>query len=85
MPKTTMNEDNSLVHRKHKVRFARQRSVVNAVSKPIRVESMPQRQLRLRILATDAGHHAGTSLLVYDICHLHPSSAHHYERIGIGF
>ncbi len=79
-----MNEDNSLVHRKDKIRFARQHRIMKTISESIRVEGTPQCKLRLRIFATDAGHHAGTSLLVYDIGHLHPSSAHQYERNGIG-
>lgn len=84
MPETPMNEDSSLIHPEYEIRFTRQRRIMKTVSEPFRVESTPQRKLRLRVFATNAGHHARTSLLVYNIGHLHLSSAHQHERNGIG-
>lgn len=57
MPETAVYEDHRLSRRKHKVRLSRQLAVVKVVAKAECMQSAPDDNLRLCILAPDSGHH----------------------------
>lgn len=69
MPEATMNEDHGLVHREDKIGFARKFSVVDPIAKSCSVKRTAKASFGFRILSTNAGHHPGSSFLVYNISH----------------
>jgi hypothetical protein len=56
---------------------------MNAIPESFGVKSAPQKQLGLRVLASNASHHARPGLFVY-INHWHSSFACGRVRIGAG-
>jgi hypothetical protein len=73
MPEATMNQNDSLMLGEHKIRFAGEIGNVESVSKARRVKCRTQKFLRLRVLSTNASHHARASRRVNYISHREPS------------
>ncbi len=57
MPETAVYEDYRPSRREDKVRLSRQLVVVKAIAEAERMQSAPDDNLRLCILAPDSGHH----------------------------
>ena len=57
MPETAVYEDHRPSRREHKVRLSRQLAVVKAIAEAERMQSAPDDDLRLCVLAPDSGHH----------------------------
>lgn len=72
VPEAPVHEDDGLVFRQHKIRFAGYAIGMEPIAKAQRMQGPPEGQLRLRILSADAGHHPGTGLAVDDVGHLPP-------------
>ncbi len=58
MPKTTMNEYDCLVFRKHEVRRPRKSLDMQSIAEPKGVQVSSHHNLRPGILASDTGHHS---------------------------
>lgn len=72
VPEAAAHEDDGSVFRQHQIGLSGDALGMQTVAKAQRVQGQPEGQLRLRILPTDPGHHAGTSLAIDDIDHLPP-------------
>lgn len=69
MPEATVDEDNDAMLRKNNIRPTRQSRTVHTVSESLAVQEAPKEALRFCVLAPNAGHHAASDVLTYDICH----------------
>lgn len=70
MPEATMNEDNGSVFGQDKIGSAGEFPVMQSIPKSAFVERVSQEQFRPGILASNAGHHPRTGLLVDDVGHV---------------
>jgi hypothetical protein len=78
MPETTVYEDCCVVTLQDEVGSPRQTTNMKAKTKPQSMQSAPDKEFGLRILATDTGHHPAADFRSNDIGHrAYPS--------GLGF
>jgi hypothetical protein len=72
VPETAVGEDHCLMLWKYEVGLARQVPYMESKAKAAPVQAGSQDQLRLRILAPDAGHHPAAHFGRYDVSHWRP-------------
>jgi hypothetical protein len=86
MPKAAMNEDHLLPKRKYDIRPSWQRSVVQPISIPHRIEHPPDTQLWSRVLSLDRSHVPATLRPAVYVNHIPESGGHkptQIERFGL--
>lgn len=67
VPETSVHEHYRTVSRQDDIRVSRQLSLMERVAEAERMQTAADSKLRLRILATDAGHHPAARGLVHDV------------------
>ena len=72
MPEAAMDEDDSMMFRKHEVWPTVDVPSMQPIPEAARMQGPTKNQFGLRILALNPGHHPGSGLFVHDICHLPP-------------
>ncbi len=83
VPEAAVYEHYRAVSRQHDVRVARQLSLVEPIAEAERMQPSADSKLRLRILATDAGHHPAARGLVHDI-HAAQAASNDFCRASSG-
>lgn len=69
VPEATVYEQSDFARRKYKVGTAWQSGTTKSVSEFLRMQCPANKKLRLRVLASDAGHHPASRSFVYNISH----------------
>jgi hypothetical protein len=67
-----MHKDDGIEPWQHQIGLPGDVLGVKPVAKALRVQETPEDKFRLRVLASDPGHHSGAGLAIDDVGHLSP-------------
>jgi hypothetical protein len=69
VPEASMYKNNTPARGENKIRLSGKSCIVQFITKSLSVQGMTYQELRLCVLAANAGHHPAASLCVNDINH----------------